>query len=281
MSRFAKVFGILVLLLIVLPSILAGVPPLLAAYFRLLFGWLIFLPDRLPKATIRWGGIGMMAACLVLTVAFAHHFCGWLWRGTGRAEAWRPRWTLTGITVVLLMLISGMAITGLAHQVGWLMTSPEPWVKRSGSNERGIPTSLKTIASAQSDFRANDRDDNRTNDFWRADIAGLYTTEVEGHAIRLIELSVALADDRPKGNVEKYGARGPKAGYWYRALLHEDETVPDPQRFAACSFPAQRSAGRWMYVVCEDNGIWRKEFRGKPPEFYPKDPAADGWTKLD
>jgi hypothetical protein len=63
--------------------------------------------------------------------------------------------------------------------------------------------------------------------------------------------------------------------------MHEDEKEPDPQRFAACSFPASPSAGRWMYIVCEDNWIWRKEFRGKPPDFYPKDPLAAGWTKLD
>jgi hypothetical protein len=36
-----------------------------------------------------------------------------------------------------------------------------------------------------------------------------------------------------------------------------------------------------MYIVCEDNAIYRKEFRGEAPAVYPRDPVAEGWTKLD
>ena len=58
---------------------------------------------------------------------------------------------------------------------------------------------LKTIASAQADFRGNDRDGNGRQDFWRDDIAGLYTIVPVGsqEAIKLIELSVAGADEAP------------------------------------------------------------------------------------
>lgn len=250
---------------------------------RLLTGWVTFLPERLPKATVNWGGVGMLLVCAAVTAAFAHNFCSWFWRGTGHETHWQPRWTGAGLGVLILLFISGMAVTGVAHQVGWLMHGSERIVINTGSNERGPGTSLKTITSAQADFRANDRDWNHIHDFWRKDIAGLYAVEVDGVAQKLIELSVAAADDSPKTPIEKHAERSPKAGYWFRALLHEDEKpdAPDPERFAACTFPVNSSAGRWMYIVCEDNRIWRKDFAGQVPAAYPKNPLADGWEKVD
>jgi len=267
-------------------SILLGIDPILVFFpFRLLVGWMIYLGKSLPKVSINWGGIALFALCLGLIAGLGHRFCSWLWRGTGHEEPWKPRWTISGIGVIVLMFASGMAFTGVAHQTGWLLFGPEPILHKSGSNERNSWTSLKTITSAQADFRANDRDWNHVNDFWRGDIAGLYAlkslADPEGPPIKLIELSVAAADDHPKTGIDAYAVRSPKAGYWYRALLHADEKEPDPQRFAACSFPANPYAGRWMFIVCEDNTIYRKEYRGEVPAVYPKDPVADGWTKLD
>ena len=123
---------------------------------------------------------------------------------------------------------------------------------------RNASTSLKTIASAQADFRANDRDWNHENDYWREDVAGLYAFEREGHAIKLIELSVAAADDRPKVKMDAFAEKSPKAGFWYRALPHADEKTRGPDRFAACSFPVSIESGRrGTYVISEDNVIRR------------------------
>ncbi len=154
------------------------------------------------------------------------------------------------------------------------------------SVERNASTSLKTITSAQADFRANDRDGDGVNQFWRGDIAGLYVLrsqkEPEGPAIKLIELSVASADDRPVTDISPYAVRSAKAGYWFRALLHEDETNPDPNRFAACAYPDTPSAGKWTFIVDEENTIYRKELKKqRGVERYPKDPLKDGWTRLD
>src|SRR5213592_4255451 len=67
------------------------------------------------------------------------------------------------------------------------------------SNERcGAGGPLKTLTSAQADFRAGDRDANGVEDFWVKDVAGLYTTPgVDKQQIRLIELKLALADEHP------------------------------------------------------------------------------------
>src|SRR6185436_15892203 len=66
-------------------------------------------------------------------------------------------------------------------------------------NEASAAASLKTLMSAEADFRANDRDANKVNDFWVADVAALYglVPATGGESIKLIELSVAAADAAP------------------------------------------------------------------------------------
>ena len=150
---------------------------------------------------------------------------------------------------------------------------------------RNASSTLKTITSAQADFRANDRDWNHLNDYWRSDIAGLYAVEVEGIAIKLIELSAAAADDRPVTSLEKYSVKSPKAGFWFRALPHAGEDPRGPDRFAACTFPVSLEAGRWgTYIVCEDNTVFRRLLgHAKGIEAYPS-PAelkAKEWEKID
>ncbi len=266
------VFGILIL--IAIPE---------SAY--LLIGWASFIGKVLPKIEVNGSGVALLFLCLALIAGVGHSFCSWLWKSSGRPDPWKLRWTYSGIGVIVLMFSAGLAFTGVVQQGGRLLFGEEPLMHNSGSNERRPSTSLKTITSAQADFRANDRDWNHVNDFWRSDIAGLYAlkslADPKGPPLKLIELAVAAADDRPTTDIESYSVRMPKAGYWYRALLHADEKVPDPQRFAACSYPVNRSAGKYMFIVCEDNWIYRKEFRGEVPAVYPKDPLADGWTKLD
>jgi hypothetical protein len=150
---------------------------------------------------------------------------------------------------------------------------------------RNASSTLKTIAAAQADFRANDRDGNHVNDYWRSDIAGLYTVEVEGAAIKLIELSAAAADDRPTTDVSKFAEKSPKAGFWYRALPHADEKVRGPDRFAACTFPVNLSAGRYgTYVISEKAAVFRRLLgHAKGIEAHPSAAQLESgeWSKLD
>src|SRR2546428_336907 len=110
------------------------------------------------------------------------------------------------------------------------------------------------------------------------------------NAIKLIEVSVAAADDRPVTDIARYAKRGPRVGYWYRALRYRGETTPDPQRFAVCAFPDSMSAGREMYLVTEmcltsefgSNIVYRKKIadRVETPEFCPDVPEKDGWEQI-
>ena len=106
-------------------------------------------------------------------------------------------------------------------------------VPRRVSNERNAAATLQTAASAQSYFREFDVDRNGVKDYWRADIAGLYTVNES----KLIEITLALADERPASDLSQIGARAPKARYWFRALRFADEKQPDPERWAACAIP--------------------------------------------
>jgi hypothetical protein len=154
------------------------------------------------------------------------------------------------------------------------------------SGERNPSTMLKTIASAQADFRANDRDGDRVNQFWRADVAGLYALAPGGGpAIKLIELSLALADDRPKADLMPYGVPSMKAGYWYRSIRHADEDPKalDPNRFAYCAFPDSPSAGKYIFIVDENNTIFRAVAGGRRgiDVFPTEEELKTSWSKLD
>jgi hypothetical protein len=188
----------------------------------------------------------------------------------------------------------GAACLAAALVFGFLLRArPESIIDffRSGSgcghgNERNASTSLKTIAAAQFDFRSADRDWNEVKDFWRRDIAGLYAHSPAADAshtpLKLIELSVAGADDRPVCDLTPYAVASPKAGYRFRALLHEDEQAPSPDRFAACAFPDTPGAGKWTFIIDEENFVYRKKLgpqRGL--DRYPRDPLKSGWERID
>src|SRR5262245_14151844 len=124
------------------------------------------------------------------------------------------------IIVVIIGIVAVIAIPGLipAQRI---------------TCERNSATSLKTLASAEADFRANDRDWNHVNDFWTGNVSGLYTVTsaaIKGAeypsttdmSIKLIELSVASADADdtfvPAGGeniaLTNYAVPSAKAGYW-------------------------------------------------------------------
>ena len=189
------------------------------------------------------------------------------------------------VIIAVVGLIALLAVSGLFP------------ARNYGSSERNPSTSLKTLASAQADFRSNDRDWNHVTDFWTANVSGLYTmtsaavrgavaNDTTDPSIKLIELSVAAADaddtfyaaggeNLALTNFAVYSA---KAGYWYAALT-ADLSLPasDPERvyrrdtggtpgmgkvhhetkFGFISFPDSQSAGKYVFIVNENNTIFR------------------------
>src|SRR5258706_12279420 len=128
------------------------------------------------------------------------------------------------IVIAIMGIIAAIALPGLLSS-------------QRASNERNASTSLKTLTSAQADFRANDRDWNHVNDFWTGDIKGLYTmtsaavlgksNSTTDPAIKLIELSIASADadgttvaaGGENFDLVSFALSSAKAAYWDQALL--------------------------------------------------------------
>jgi len=136
------------------------------------------------------------------------------------------------IVIAIIAIIAAIAIPGLL-------------AAQRASNERNASASLKTLSTAQADFRSNDRDGNLVNDFWTGDIFALYglipptggsTTitadvTVATSIIKLIEPSVAGADGASVATGTTYTNitfaasivnGSPKAGYIYRSFSSED-----------------------------------------------------------
>jgi type IV pilus assembly protein PilA len=185
------------------------------------------------------------------------------------------------IVVVVIAIIAALAIPGLISS-------------QRSSHERNSSTSLKTICVAEADFKANDRDSNKINDYWTADVKGLYTltsNTTPGNAggttdppLRLIDLSIATADadsvTAPAGgenmNISTFGVVASKGGYWYVALtqdgnisgtdgLYKQDTggalamgsVHNINRYGFITFPDSTSYGKYVFIVNEGAAVYR------------------------
>ena len=135
------------------------------------------------------------------------------------------------IVIAIIAIIAAIAIPGLLQS-------------QRASNERNASSSLKTLATAEADFRANDRDANRVQDFWSQSVGGLYglIPVATSDMIKLIEISVGAADfnaatsgmtagtpGTAAGNTNTvvppttYAVSAPKAGYWYKAMTLDED----------------------------------------------------------
>jgi len=204
--------------------------------------------------------------------------------------------------LLLLLLLPIAAAAGVfLYQTAWLPA-------RMRDNERAVSTALKSLTSAEADFRANDRDWNLVNDFWTADVAGLYSLkggEKHDQELRLIERRVAEADAKPLKPL--VSAPIPYHGYFFIALDGDDNMAGTPDRyykqdtggnppmgkvhntskFAFSAYPAEYGVtGKFTFLVNENNTIFRSDIGGKPvthlPDESPKKPAPGGMKpKLD
>jgi len=196
-----------------------------------------------------------------------------------------------GFTLVEVMIVIAIIAVIAAIAIPSILAS------QRSSNERNTAASLKTLASAEADFRENDRDWNKVNDFWTANVAGLYTMTSAatagakaGEEIKLIELSMAAADTDPAFPAAAgenlalsnfvIGSTA-KAGYWYMALLtdstltsaeatYKQDTGGTPDmgsvhnldKFGFLAYPDAQAAGKNVFIVNESNTIFRSATSG-------------------
>ncbi len=105
------------------------------------FGWIWYLARTIPRVEMTSDGIATAALCLLLIVVGSQFFLNWLYReirspanlSAPRNIRWKWRWTGDLLVVIVLMFVAGMAVTGMTHQLGWLLASKDPWVVSGGS----------------------------------------------------------------------------------------------------------------------------------------------------
>ncbi len=170
------------------------------------------------------------------------------------------RRAVVAASVVGVLLLAGVSA---------LLVLPAYRSSQRHSNEQSASAALKTLATAEADFRANDRDENKVQDFWTGDVAGLYYLKPQGsdEPVKLIEKAIADADpSRP-------GAK-PFHGYWFVAMDKDEDGKPyrqdtegvgtkgllkyHPSKFAFCAYPAEPGVtGVAVFALNENNTIFK------------------------
>jgi hypothetical protein len=157
--------------------------------------------------------------------------------------------------------------------------------------ERCAVANLKTLTTAQADFRANDRDGDKAENFWVKDVAGLWGLQAGGEPLRLIDRHAAKADRTPgRGAYPGHADEPPSCGYFFGALKrygqggkavdYDDGKGRNPARFGLIAWPEKvLRKGMPTYIVSERNEIYSKDTGGKPVEEFPEDPPAAGWKR--
>jgi hypothetical protein len=191
--------------------------------------------------------------------------------GTPSSKAITRSWLVLPFLILVVLLAGGAFAwfeigSGRGGRVGY---------------ELSAVSTLQHLQEIQEYFRNNDADGNGIQDYWRQDIAGLYTLPDKRGPLKLIEPSLAGADYQPKSDLSAYESRAPKAHYWYRVLRFPDEKSPDPKRFAICAFPdVATERARKTFIIAQDNVIYFKVLE-KPETLaeYPADPGKEGWSR--
>ena len=164
-------------------------------------------------------------------------------------------------------------------------------------HRRSVSYALRTAALAQEDFRRNDVDNNRAQDYWVRDVAGLYYLKPQGSKdpLKYIDSWVAASDDAPSRENAlaraEAGGFAPTRGYAFRVLtFYEDDAgkpMPydlgdgrNPSKFGFIAYPIGPEAMTQPTFIINEQGIrFSKDLRGSRIETFPRHPEQQGWAK--
>ncbi len=133
MTRGAKIGTASVVALVVMFFACAGaLPGPVIFLFYLPVAWFSYLRRVIPEMQVDRSAVISASICVVGVLIIGHFIARWLWRESVRdvTRQWRLRWTIAGVSIVLLMFTSGIAATGVAHQSWWLAKSDRPIYSR-------------------------------------------------------------------------------------------------------------------------------------------------------
>jgi hypothetical protein len=122
---------------------------------------MFFLARAVPQMTVNWSAIGMSVVALTLFVVGVDRCGRWFCRegrygNFGETRNWRLRWTAYIAASIVVLFAAGIGLVGISHQVGWLVTSNQSFVRGSGDFEAAQRSStrnrLKQIGLAAHNF---------------------------------------------------------------------------------------------------------------------------------
>jgi hypothetical protein len=168
---------------------------------------------------------------------------------------------------------------------------PGLFTSTRSSAESSAVNTLKSVWTAQRDFRDNDFDGNKIHDYWVGDIDGLVSLKgPDGKPLNLLNESYAKADVAP------LNPRPPehRMGYFLAVIPHRADGTPfdqgnhrNPDEFALCAFPVKEGdqVGKWIFIVDHHGRVLRtpiKHGEGRRILRWPSDEdIRQNWQKVD
>ncbi|NOS69812.1 MAG: hypothetical protein HOP33_07770 [Verrucomicrobia bacterium] len=126
-------FWLVVIVSLFFLFIMMTVPGIIEPGFVLLFGWVQFLQRTVSAMSWNWDLIGMGVLASAGILFLGHKLLGGIANKVAVAHnlprRWSWKWTWSGFVGLLILFLVGMAIGGIAHQIGWMMSTNEPMIE--------------------------------------------------------------------------------------------------------------------------------------------------------
>ncbi|MDQ7778643.1 MAG: prepilin-type N-terminal cleavage/methylation domain-containing protein [Planctomycetota bacterium] len=118
-----------------------------------------------------------------------------------------------GFTLIELMIVVAILAVVIAIAIPSILRS------RLAGNETSAVGTLRTFSTQEFLWQKQDCDGNQINDFWVADVAGLYRAVVQpsGAEAKMLDLAVARSDWAPDGSGDGGGGEFPIVAVAYAA----------------------------------------------------------------
>ena len=101
------------------------------ALFDLTFGWISYTIRLVSTGGINWAPVTLFGGLLAALAFAAHLLLTGVAARMSPPRRWRRRDTLAAVGLILALLIAGMAMAGIGHQVGWLTRAEQPLIRSS------------------------------------------------------------------------------------------------------------------------------------------------------